>query len=99
MKKFPEFWFEGNLFFNDVKSIKDLKHLFENYKDTMSINEILDEAREAEGSSYIKYGLRTECNGKKTLRQFLEENEFNVPVCPEKVTIKYYIDLLSITNE
>ena len=77
MKEFPEFWFEGNLFFDYVLSMEDLYRLFNNYDGQLSIDEILDKSKNCDGVDYPYYGLRRECDGNISLREFLVSKGFD----------------------
>lgn len=99
MEKFPIFWFEGNLYFNWIKSLADLSHLFEMYEGSEDIDSVLDKAVVAPRTTeYHKYGFRSECDGNKTLRQFLIEKGLNIPNANE-LSIKRYISQLKVINQ
>jgi hypothetical protein len=81
MKKFPEFWFEGNLYFGWIKNLSDLKKVFVAYKGHLTKNEILDKSLEYSGSvpkNNNEFGLRIEHKGNTTLRQFLKNNGIEI---------------------
>lgn len=88
--KFPIFWFEGNLWFNYVKSFEDLENVLKAYKGTETVDDFFDKAKNATHTEKPYYGFRRECDGEKTLRQFLIENGINMPKC-EDTSIGDYI--------
>lgn len=68
------FWFEGNLFFDWVNNPEDWAKVKTAYAD-WSLDELLDKSREDPSrAEYPKFGLRIECKGDKTLREFFTEN-------------------------
>ena len=93
MIKFPKFWYEGNLYFNYVSSIEDLQKLFNNYKGSESVDDLLDKSKNNPQSKDDYYGLRRECNGTKTLRKFLIENGINATICGSIPIVNYCINL------
>ncbi len=99
MKIFKEFWFEGNLYFNYVKSTNDLKRLFSNYFGQMNIDEILDNSHsqivhdDLPTSKEPSYGFGRGYNSEKSLREYLKELGLNVIMC-DNMSINEYIDML-----
>jgi len=81
MTQFPKFWFEANAYYGNINSLEDLKNLLEIYEGSESVDGVLDKAKNCPDVNSDYYGFRTECNGEKTLRQFLVEKGLNVPVC------------------
>ena len=67
---FPRFWFEGNLAFFWINNIYDLHKVFEQYKECMTPDEILDRSHNID-QKCNNFGLRKEHTGKVTLRKFL----------------------------
>ncbi len=80
-KQFPIFYFEGNLYFDYVKSFNDLKKVLQAYEGTETIDYLLDNAHNNPNSEDPYYGFRRECSGDKTLRQFFAENDIVLPIC------------------
>ena len=77
MDTWKAFWFEGNQFFDWVRSPEDWERVKKAYSQDgceMTTDELLDKSREAPGADVPKYGLRIECDGEKTLREFFAEN-------------------------
>lgn len=70
---FPSFWFEGNLAFFMVNNLNDLQRVFDQYKDQMTPDQILDKSVNVD-EKLDNFGLRMEHNGNVTLRQFLTDN-------------------------
>lgn len=97
---FPEFWFEGNQYFDWVKSEHDLQKVFKSYSNTLEPFEVLDKARSKkyhdkldineviERARKPEFGLRSEHTGEKTLRQFLIEENVDLIYLPIKSIYK-----------
>lgn len=95
---FPNFWFEGNLYFKDVFSLEDLRNVFQAYANNYENPDIvLDNAHNDPDSSSLKFGLRHECDGPISLRAFLSKHI----VLPEKcgdMSVNEYIDTIKQLN-
>lgn len=75
------FWFEGNLWFGMVNSPEDWLKCRAAYDELgHGSDDLLDKAHVAPRcTTKAKYGLRSECNGEDTLRQFFERNNMQEP--------------------
>ena len=78
-KKFPEFWYESNACWGYVRNIEDLKEKLGHQTDPTygglkDKDEFLDRSRQNTDES-MDFGTRGEHRGKKTLREFLVEND------------------------
>ena len=72
------FWYESNQYFGWIENPADWEKVKTAYSSpgvTLSTDELLDKSRVAPGAPHIKYGLRRECDGDKTLREFFAENK------------------------
>lgn len=78
MTTWTTFWFESNQFFDWVKSPEDwekVKAAYSQPGSLLSVDLLLDQAREAAPKgAHPKFGIRLECDGDKTLREFFAEN-------------------------
>ena len=92
---FPKFWYEGNLYFGYVSSLEDLKKVFKNYEGHENVDALLDKSKNNPDSDDDYFGLRRECNGTKTLREFLVEKGINAVKCGS-LSIDSYVLLLDI---
>lgn len=77
--QFPDFWFEGNLYFGWVTSLEDMETLFEQYKDDKTPEELLTTAMGSTWSDYPRFGYYM-CDGDKSLKQYLEEHNITYPI-------------------
>lgn len=76
--KFPEFWYESNAYFGEIKSIEDLQiacnYKKESHDNCYTKDDFLDKSHVSRFNDRC-YGTCSEHrNSKKTLRDFLEEN-------------------------
>ncbi|PCJ38997.1 MAG: hypothetical protein COA71_14710 [SAR86 cluster bacterium] len=75
LKNFTPFWFEGILWFKMVNNEQELKQLFNVYEQQANYSkEKVLTATECIFSyaGHPKFGFASECNGDRTLAQFLE---------------------------
>lgn len=83
MNKFPKFWYESNAVWGNVESIEDLWEKIQHQTDKNvcgifdNKDEFLDKSFQNE-SGILDFGTRIEHTGKKTLRQFLIENNVDL---------------------
>ncbi len=80
MKIQTEFWYESNACWGNVKTLNDLvekiKLQIEEPNGINNVDEFLDKSfQNTNGTN--DFGTRTEHRGKKSLRVFLEEQNFN----------------------
>jgi len=76
-KAFPAFWFDGNRYHGDITSPADWQTVVDQYAGFMTPDGLLDQSRNDPGwpsDRPPKYGLRFECDGPHTLRQFFTEH-------------------------
>lgn len=95
---FPKFWYEGNAYFKYVVTLEDLGELFQRYANNYDNPDIvLDRSMNDPNSSDTKFGLRSECNGETSLREYLS----NYIILPERcgdMSIVEYIATIKKLN-
>lgn len=74
---FPEFWFDGNLYFGWITTEEDFKKLVEAYKSHSTLDSLLSARSKFDNGR--AYGFYAEYN-RKCLRDFLDENKFDYQV-------------------
>jgi len=70
------FYYESNQYFGWIESPTDwekVKTAYSQRGGILTTDELLDKSHVAPGAPHIKYGLRSECDGDKTLREFFTE--------------------------
>lgn len=80
MKMKTEFWYESNSCFGKVKNIEELTEMLNfqidpEFGGLKTVDDFLDKSFQHSDSDILSFGTRSEHTGKKTLREFLKEND------------------------
>jgi len=79
MNKFPKFWYESNPVWGSISSIEDLRNIMKHQMDQSNFgqfttkDEFLKQSFQHKHGSSV-FGTRSEHSGKKSLYDFLIEN-------------------------